>query len=225
MADETAASNGAPTCPGCHFGCALDDYQCGRGRKFLAMWHNGEAIPERRGPGMPRHAGKQGPGGEASAARAAGNAQRPEKRGGEGGPEGQLPPDMRLVMLLNVTANALRDERDSNTADEVLDCIVRQDRSATIRIIAERVRKDPAELEAALQELQQRSLAQPHDDDGRTFFEPTEEGLAHCKAWQEKRREDDTRFVSGLSEDEKQQLADLLQKMLDPLMKRRFERG
>lgn len=41
----------ARTCPGCHFGCDIEDYQCARGEKLHARWVETGELPERRGPG------------------------------------------------------------------------------------------------------------------------------------------------------------------------------
>ena len=48
---ETASTIEAPTCPGCHFGCALDAYRCGRGKGFYQLWLDGKPLPERGEPG------------------------------------------------------------------------------------------------------------------------------------------------------------------------------
>lgn len=44
----------APSCPGCHFRCQLDRYQCGRGARFFAQWQETGEVPQRHGhPGPP----------------------------------------------------------------------------------------------------------------------------------------------------------------------------
>lgn len=48
---ETTSTTKAPSCPGCHFGCALDAYRCGRGKGFHQLWVDGKPIPERGKPG------------------------------------------------------------------------------------------------------------------------------------------------------------------------------
>lgn len=48
---ETIGTNVAPNCPGCHFGCPLDAYRCGRGKGFHQLWVDGKPIPKRGEPG------------------------------------------------------------------------------------------------------------------------------------------------------------------------------
>ena len=48
---ETTSTIEVPSCPGCHFGCALDAYRCGRGKGFHQLWVAGKPLPERGKPG------------------------------------------------------------------------------------------------------------------------------------------------------------------------------
>ncbi|MGI6033607.1 MAG: hypothetical protein ACOX69_09345 [Coriobacteriales bacterium] len=43
-------SRNAPICPGCHFACKVDRYQCGRGHRFYQTWLEGGEVPARRPP-------------------------------------------------------------------------------------------------------------------------------------------------------------------------------
>ena len=48
---ETTSTMDVPICPGCHFGCSVDAYKCGRGKGFRQLWLDGKPLPERGKPG------------------------------------------------------------------------------------------------------------------------------------------------------------------------------
>ena len=48
---EATSTIEVPKCPGCHLGCALDAYRCGRGKGFHQLWVSGKPVPERGKPG------------------------------------------------------------------------------------------------------------------------------------------------------------------------------
>lgn len=50
-ANTVAGTKAVPTCPGCHFGCRLDRYQCGRGQGIYEKWVETGEVPER--PAVP----------------------------------------------------------------------------------------------------------------------------------------------------------------------------
>ena len=51
MTGSTSAIEGVK-CPGCHFECMLEKYQCGRGKEFYDLAAAGGEVPVRRGPMM-----------------------------------------------------------------------------------------------------------------------------------------------------------------------------
>lgn len=46
--ERTNEAGSAPPCPGCHFQCRLDRYQCGRGGRLYAAWQETGEVPKRR---------------------------------------------------------------------------------------------------------------------------------------------------------------------------------
>ena len=188
--------NETPVCPGCHFTCAIDDYQCARGEMFYERWKAGEEVPERRGPGRPPAGGM---------------------------PKGILKPtsDERTMHLLHILEIALSDlERESGSdAPErrVVDCLMRHNQSASEFVITGRTNLAGAELGDALEQVEAQHLVERRQvQTGATFYALTDQGIEQAKAWLEELRAAQTRFLSVLDDSEKQQLHQLVAKLLEP---------
>ena len=186
----------APVCPGCHFACAIDDYECARGEAFHERWAAGEELPVRRGPGRPPAGGM---------------------------PEGTMKPtsDERTMHLLHILEIALSDlERESGSdAPErrVVDCLMRHNRAASAFVIEGRTHLSGAELSDALEHVKSHHLAEYQQaNTGTTFYALTDSGIEQAKAWLEERRAAQARFLSVLDDAEEQQLHQLVAKLLEP---------
>ena len=193
-----AVEQKAPTCPGCHFGCAIDAFQCRRGEVFWGKWKAGEELPTRRGPGSVRP------------------------------PEGdmKLSSDDRIMHLLHIVGIALDDLANESGASEparrIVDCIMRQGKAASTFVIEGRTHLPVEEIEAQLGELAGQGLVTARETCAdTTLHELTDSGLERARTWEAERKAGEARFLSVLSEDEKQQLHDLIFKILEPGFKRR----
>ena len=200
---------GTKVCPGCHFGCAIDDYQCARGALFLAKWEAGEEIPVRRPP----WARGEKPAGETPDGQSA-SAHTPPPR------LAALPVSARLMMLLTMAQNALAARDDEQRDRRVAECLLRQESSATNRIIAERTRLNDAAIDEQIASLEERGIVTSSTlKDGRTFHTLTEDGRAQAEAWFEEHKAADAAFFAELTDEEAEQLEALLAKTLSPFMR------
>ena len=195
------ARQNVPICPGCHFRCPLDEYQCARGAKFNGMWQAGEEIPERRMPKPPK------------------DGEKPA-----GGPPPQfrrIPIEARLLMGMSFFQRIM-DERQQETAKQrVAECIQRQDGFAANGIIAERTRRTDGQIQEQAEALQAEGFVAPRTEpDGRLFYELTEQGKEQVEVWAEERQQADAELFAALSDEEKEQLHELLSKALGPHMRR-----
>lgn len=125
------------------------------------------------------------------------------------------------MLLLTIAQNVLRDREDAARANRVAECILRQDGSATNRIIAERTRLSDEQIDEQIAMLQGQGLVTSSvDERGRTFHELTESGRMQTKTWFEEHRAADAEFFGTLDDDEMEQLELLLAKVLAPYLKR-----
>lgn len=227
--DET--SKAIPTCPGCHFGCTLDDYQCARGGRFYEKWQAGEEIPVRRPPW--EHGEKKPEGAKGGCSREGTAAPQEGAPKSQDGPRGdqpahtppphfaKIPPSARIKMLLTVANRILGDRDDAVRDQRVAECIMRQDGSATNRIIAERTKLDDAAIDEQIAVLTEAGVVTSRTlEDGRTFHDLTETGRTQVETWVEEHRAADAEFFAALSDDEAAQLESLLSKVLEPHMRR-----
>ena len=198
--NDTSAK--APECPGCHYRCLLDAYQCARGKGFYGKWLAGEGIPKRRAPRKGDSSGPKGAG----------------KRWGIAGhgPGGIAPSaDMKLMRMLGIVGIALSEHREEDAERLVLDSITRHNGCTTERIVAGRVRMDGEALAPVLDKLREAELIVDVDDEvAGPMLQATEEGIVQAEAWRKERASTDAAFVDALTEEEKEQLAGLLAKML-----------
>ena len=207
MSEQNSA---APTCPGCHFGCLLDAYQCARGKMFHERWMAGEEIPERRAPWKAQ--GAEGNGQGPGPRRGPGGSGGP---GGPGGRRGAFAPEMRLMHMLNIIGIAMADHRETRPERNVIDGLARQSGCATERIVQDRSRLGEEDFALALAKLRDDGLVTDVDDEiAGPMLQISEAGEAQASAWREERELADKAFCDALSDEEKEELAGLLQKLL-----------
>ena len=212
----------APVCPGCHIGCSLALPQCARGIKFREKWEAGEEIPERRmpgmgGPGGPGKGGQPGKGGPGGPGKG-GKGGRP----GPGGPGGfAMDPDRRLSMLLTgIVPRVIGGEQDPKA--QVLACLQRQDGAMTYEAIPERVRIATEEIYRALEQLMEEGLVVREVREwGSVYYWITEEGEAAAKAMGEAEAQATKERFACLTDEEKTQLGEMLDKLLKANMPQR----
>lgn len=196
--------NNVPTCPGCHFGCALDDYQCARGEGIYESWQAGEEVPERRMPG-PR-GGKPGGG----------------KRG-----RGGLPPflngntAMGLWFLTGIMQRGLNGRIEQLGSSAVFKPIVQHEGAASLRIIASRAGLSEEAAFEQLQEAVEQGYVEEYEyADGTVFYRVTEAGSEAAQQAEEAKKETLEEYFSVISEEEQEQLLDLVKRVVDGNMRR-----
>lgn len=194
----------AKVCPGCHFGCAIDGFQCGRGEKLHARWVETGELPERR---RPPHPGGQ--------------------PGGRDGGRPAIPVDDRIMHMLHIIGIALSDLADESGASaperRAIDCLMRHGGSASERIVEGRTHAEG--LDALFGELVERGLVKRRGFEHATLYALTEQGLAQAKAWESERKATEAEFLGVLDDGEKEQLLALVMKLLEPGFKRRGMRN
>ena len=188
----------ANICPGCHFGCEIEDFQCARGEKLHARWVETGSLPERRGPG-----------------------QGPVREKDHKGPAFTV--DDRLMHMLHIVGIALQDLADESGSSDpdkrALDCLIRHDLAASAMIVEGRTHLPNAEetLDAAVAQ----GLVAKRAHGETTLYELTETGLETARTWEAERKTAEAEFLGVLSDDEKDQLLALVMKVLEPGFKRR----
>lgn len=197
-------SDGAPQCPGCHIGCDLDDPQCGRGLKIRASWLRGEEIPQRRGPGG------SGPGPD---------GPHPGGPGGPGGPgpRGPLSPEDKLNFLLTGILPRKLEQQPGTEDDKasILIWLTRQEGAMSYSVMPERARVNPDTLYANLEQLLEEGLIEDrYTEWGAQHYWITEAGRARAKQAEEQQRNAVRERYAALSDVEKEQLIELLEKLL-----------
>ena len=108
---ENVLSANAPACTGCHFGCTLDAYRCGRGKAFYELWQAGGEVPERRGPG---------------------------RLGGSPGGDHRPPSDTRVMHALTIMTKVLHERHAEAPESKLLASIERQGGFFALDKLAER---------------------------------------------------------------------------------------
>ena len=191
---------GANICPGCHFGCAIDEPQCARGEKLRARWEDTGELPERRGP-----------------------SQIPMHAKGQGGASAAAATDERLMHLLHIVGIALHDLADESGSSaperRVVDCLLRHEHAASAQVIEGRTHLP--NLDETLGAICGQGLATQRQSGSATFYELTDAGLQQARAWESERRAAEAEFLGVLSEEEKGQLLALVMKVLEPGFRRR----
>ena len=206
---QLAETLAAPQCPGCHIGCSLADPQCGRGLRFRDAWQAGEEIPERRRPGGPGPQGAPGPNDGKSAEPKAG-------RPGPGGPGGrQMDSNKKLMFLLTGIVPRALGELNGTDQDQILSWLTRQEGVMTYSVMPERARVDAAALYGNLEELLAVGyIRDEYSDWGTQYYWITDAGRAAAKRAEEERETAIKERFSALTDAEKQQLEELVGKLL-----------
>ena len=186
----------APTCPGCHMGCPLDDVQCVRGQGFAKKWQRGEEIPERRGPGGP--GGRPGPGG-------------PGGLGGPGAPNGPggFSVERRLGFLMQIVPARVK-QQGPDDAGRFMMMLARQGGGMSYRVLPEKGRMPEDQLWDVVAMLERSDLLEERG--GWVFL--TEAGQAEAKWHEDREKQATEEAFSALTDDEKEQLANLLEKLM-----------
>ena len=187
---DTAPAVERTVCPGCHFGCLLAKYQCGRGKEFYDLAAEGGEVPVRRGPMM-----------------------TPSERAAN--PDGKPPLNDRVMHGFNILSNRLQDRHVEAGERKVVLSLVRAGGFMSLPILAKRMLLTPDELDNALEDAQQEGLAAVEEDDriGR-IARLTDAGKAQAAMWKAERDEQTAEFLSALSEEEKETLVAHVRKLL-----------
>ena len=186
MTDE----NTAPSCPGCHFGCKLTQWQCARGRDLWKAWQeNGE--PARTCAGR-RASGDEGP---------------------EHGRK-ELTLEQQFNRLVNIVPKALQRKSGSSDADTMLAAIARHGGYMASSLVRSEVRMNQDGFSRVLGELEASGDVVVEREGARTFIRLTETGEPRVSQDAENRDRAAREFLSALSDEEAQQLIGLLEKAL-----------
>lgn len=181
-------------CPGCHFRCAIERYQCGRGEKLHAQWAETGELPERRGPG------------------AGANKERLS-----------IPQNDRIMHMLHIVGIALNDlaaeNGDNEPEQRVLGCLMRHERAASAAIIEGRTHL--ADLDDLLTAAQSQGLVAQRTCGDVVLYELSDSGFERARSQESQRKAAEAEFLSVLSDEEKDQLLSAIMKVLEPGFKRR----
>jgi len=189
MAQSNQISNDI-VCPGCHVGCKLVKYQCGRGKEFYDIAAQGGELPERRGPVL-----------------------TPSERAAL--PDGKPPLNDRVMHALNIAANRLRDRHTEAAERKVLISLVRANSFMSAGLLGKRAMLSREELDLVLYGLRQAELVKfENEENVGEVVRITEAGREQAAIWKAERDEKTAEFLSRLSDDEKEALAALIRKML-----------
>lgn len=170
----------AATCPACHFGCALEKWQCGRGKGIYEQWQASGELPQRKGPGgMPAHTVQQ-----------------------------------RIVRGCNIAPKALARSAAEKPADSVLLSLMRREGIMREAFLARETGMTRDALAAELATLAADGLIETLEDERGAYASVTQTGRQRASELEAARDASHAAFLAALSDDEQQQLADLLDKLL-----------
>ena len=193
-----------PKCPACHVGCRLDRWQCGRGRDMAAKWEAGEEIPAR---------GAGGPGGPAGG---------PGGPGGGPGAGGRMPVQQRIVRGVNILPKALSRCVGEPERDTALTALMRRNGVMATGLIAHELGCGAERAESIADELVADGLATriagsggDTSGNGGNFLEVSAEGEERAQRALALRKERHAAFLGCLSESEQEELADMLDRILE----------
>ena len=179
----------APVCPGCHFGCLVSGYRCGRGKAFHDLWVDGKPVPERRKPPIMRSGGAE--------------------KAPQGGPMPSS--DMRIMHGLNIMANILQDRHTESAERKVLMAAGRQGGFFACDMLAKRTLVDDERVLEAVSFLVERGFAERVlEEVAGEVLRITPTGKEQLAEWDAERDAATADFLSPLDGDEKAQLADML---------------
>ncbi len=188
---ESTSTIEAPSCPGCHFGCALDAYRCGRGKGFHQLWVDGKPIPER---------GKPGEGG-------VGHAPSVDMRVMHG-----------LNIMANILQDRHTESAERKTLMAIgrqggffaVDMLGKRTLLGS---------EDLAEATRFL--IARGFIEHDEDDMAGTVLRITSSGREQLSAWNAERDASTAEFLSPLSDDEKMQLSSMLSRIIQAELKKK----
>lgn len=199
MSEQTVAQ-----CPGCHFGCNLDAYQCGRGKEFYELAASGQPVPERRWPMFTP-------------------SEKAEGR------TGKPPLNERVMRGLNMVSFALRRRHEEAGEKKIVAALVRGGKFMSLPILSKRTHIPREELSTLIEDASTAPfvtidieeiapLGQREDGDANPrkikVARLTEEGAAQARVWDEEREVATEEFLAPLSNEEREQLDSLLLKLM-----------
>ena len=210
-----------PTCPGCHFGCQLDDYQCARGERLFGQWCNGEEIPERRMPG---------PGGAQPAGNRRSQGMPPFlKRLMEGEPGKRGDSLANLVSMLSRRVHSSMPGPapvpspfcpPEDKGIKVLEALMRHEGAASSFVVSGRTSMDEEEVESiADEELLAGTLEIDQYEDGTVFMRITDVGTAKLQEAKDAKSALNEEIFECLTDDEQEQLSELLRRVVEESFK------
>ena len=189
MAESASATEGI-LCPGCHFECKLENYQCGRGKEFFDLAAAGGEVPVRRGPVM-----------------------TPSERAASS--DGKPPLNDRVMHGLNIMALRLRQRHGEAGICKVVLSLARAGSFMSLPFLAKRMLLSVDEADAALHEAVQAGYVTIGPEDGRgRFAYLTDAGKQQAAIWKDERDGQTAAFLANLDDDEKAILEHLLRKLL-----------
>ena len=179
------------TCPACHFGCKLANYQCGRGKEFYDIVAAGGELPERRGPML-----------------------TPSEQAAFG--EGGRPPlNHRVMHALNIMANVLQRRHEEAGVKKMTLGLARAGSFCTLPMLAKRMNMTGDAFDETLAKAKREGFVTVEDDErGFRIARITTAGSQRAAAWQTERDAHTADFLSPLSEEEKEELERLLRKLI-----------
>ena len=187
----------AMKCPGCHFGCSLNKYQCGRGKEFFDLVQDGGELPERRPPVF-----------------------TPSEQAAK---KGHTPPPIneKLVRGINIVSHMMRD-RDMPTPEQaIIVGLINLKSFMSKSLLPKRLQLPQLEFEKGLQSAIEHGFVEIADvEHSGTVVRFTASGKVQAEKWKNERDKRIEEFFSALSDDEKVQLDSLLGTLLRAHMHR-----
>lgn len=178
-------------CPGCHFGCKLVKYQCGRGKEFFDLAASGGELPTRHGRPV----------------------ATPSERAAR--LDGMPPLDDRVMFCLMVLANRLQQHHQETGEQKMAFALSRAGSFMTLPILAKRTMLSPSEFDDALEAAKRAGLVEVEvAEEGDGIARLTETGKEQVAAWKAERDARTAEFLVALDDGEKETLERLLRKTL-----------
>lgn len=181
-------------CPGCHFHCRLDHYQCGLG---AYRWEQAQKESEDTQVAADTSVAK--PAAKPAAAKHHANASA----------------DVRIEHLLTVLPHKLRVAAGERVEDKLLCAVMRRRGLAAPSIMAKLLYTNPAGLQPSIKALENAGYLTIVDVEGRPgFMQLTDEGMAEGKRCAARHAATYRDLLSCLSAEEQDELVILLGKLM-----------
>lgn len=176
-----------PLCPGCHVGCKLDRWQCGKGKAFLETWQQGGEIPRRN---------------------------RRRRGGGKPDSAPELSASEQAVRLLNIVPKALQRYAGETSSDKLLATLERHGRLMSRAMLAKELGTDAAGIEQAVAKLEEQGAVYATQEHATDFVGVSDAGKELALEQKRAHEERHGQFLETLDEDELGELTRLLEKLL-----------